>query len=808
MKMTSSSLIDPSRSQVLGLLLATIFVLGATAGLASAAATTDLAVSITDNDNTIEPGETTTVQIAVSNADGGVGAASYGIELSDPSVAEITDAEITGSPVEPAIQEDGSSADIRYFQAETDDSGGVVVLTVTLQAIGSGSTSIDIVNNSEFNNLVVFDEEGAGYTFDTVESATLTVNTPPSADAGGDQTVTEGETVTLDASASNDPDGDTLSYSWTVTDDAGTGVSLSDASAAEPTFTAPTISEDTTLDFEVEVSDGTATDTDSVSVTVQPSEPAAADFQVSNLQAPGSATQGDAIDVSADVENTGGQSATKAVEFRVDTDGDGEIADESTVTSQTVQLDASNSTTVTFEDVDTSGLGPGTLTHGVFTVDDSATAQITINAPPEANFQVSNLQAPGSATQGDLIDVSADVENTGGQSATKAVEFRIDVDGDGIGDDDDVVFGQDVELAPGETTTVEFADVNTSALPIDTFTHGVVTPDDSATAQIEITEPPIAGETTVSLQPGDQTSAVGTTTTYDIVVDNAQGGVGAGEIRVAVDDASIAEIIDADVADDNASEEVEVADPGTFVDIEYAFADTADTGPVTIATVTVEGAGEGTAGLSIVPADDNDGVLIFDEDGAGYDVTGTDGATFEVLPIQFLVDTVNASEKVAVGDTVTVAATVSSDGAVESTQSVELLFDVDGDGAAESVETKQVTIGPSGQTQVSFDVQVPADADFGDRSYSVETVADSAGGVVEFTPPDVNGDGNLPSDADGDGLYEDVNGDGDLNTGDAQALFSNRESAVIQSYLDAYDFNGDGVVNVGDAQVLFTEITV
>lgn len=72
--------------------------------------------------------------------------------------------------------------------------------------------------------------------------------------------------------------------------------------------------------------------------------------------------------------------------------------------------------------------------------------------------------------------------------------------------------------------------------------------------------------------------------------------------------------------------------------------------------------------------------------------------------------------------------------------------------------------------------------------------------------PDVNGDGNPPGDPDGDGLYEDVSGDGDLNVGDAQVLYSNRDSDAVQDHVDQYDFNDDGAVNVGDAQALFDEI--
>jgi hypothetical protein len=60
-----------------------------------------------------------------------------------------------------------------------------------------------------------------------------------------------------------------------------------------------------------------------------------------------------------------------------------------------------------------------------------------------------------------------------------------------------------------------------------------------------------------------------------------------------------------------------------------------------------------------------------------------------------------------------------------------------------------------------------------------------------------------PADTDGDGTFEDVNGDGSVNVGDAQAIFANAQEPTIQNNPEAFDYNGDGSVNVGDAQALF-----
>ena len=60
-------------------------------------------------------------------------------------------------------------------------------------------------------------------------------NDAPIAEAGPDQTVAEGATVTLDGSASFDPESSPLTFAWS----APPGVTLDDATAIRPTFTAP-----------------------------------------------------------------------------------------------------------------------------------------------------------------------------------------------------------------------------------------------------------------------------------------------------------------------------------------------------------------------------------------------------------------------------------------------------------------------------------------------------------------------------------------------------------------------------------------
>ena len=63
-------------------------------------------------------------------------------------------------------------------------------------------------------------------------------NTQPVANAGSTQSAFVGSSVALDGSASTDADGNTLTYSWTITSKpTGSTTALSSATAQKPTFT-------------------------------------------------------------------------------------------------------------------------------------------------------------------------------------------------------------------------------------------------------------------------------------------------------------------------------------------------------------------------------------------------------------------------------------------------------------------------------------------------------------------------------------------------------------------------------------------
>ena len=97
----------------------------------------------------------------------------------------------------------------------------------------------------------------------------LVASQPPIAHAGDDQAVAAGASVTLDGSASADPDGNIARYLWEQT--GGSTVALSDAAAAMPTFDAPRPAAAQTLTFRLVVTDDRdAQSTDYVQVAVAP----------------------------------------------------------------------------------------------------------------------------------------------------------------------------------------------------------------------------------------------------------------------------------------------------------------------------------------------------------------------------------------------------------------------------------------------------------------------------------------------------------------------------------------------------------
>ena len=194
------------------------------------------------------------------------------------TVTDVNDAPTVSSEISDATIDEDSAYSLVVTSNFADADGDTLTYTASglpssgnlaMSSAGTLSGTPLHADIGSYTVVVTATDDGTG-TLTVTDTFTLTisnVNDAPSASAGSDQTPTEGDTVTLDASGSSDEDSDSLTYAWSQ--DSGTTMSLSDTTAASPTFTAPQAVADYTLVFTVTVSDGNGgSDTDSVTITV------------------------------------------------------------------------------------------------------------------------------------------------------------------------------------------------------------------------------------------------------------------------------------------------------------------------------------------------------------------------------------------------------------------------------------------------------------------------------------------------------------------------------------------------------------
>ena len=202
-----------------------------------------------------------TAPVSVAEGDSGSTNLNFTITLSDPAGEQVTVAYAdTGRGTAT------SGTDYTALAAGTlTIAQGATTGTITVEVLGDGVTE-----RNETVVLALSNPTNARFVVQSMATWTGIIRDDdgfPVANAGADQTVSEGDTVTLTGSGS-DPDGDTITeYRWTQT--AGPTVTLSSVTSTTTTFTAPTgLVADEVLRFSLTVTAGGEGGSDSVDVTV------------------------------------------------------------------------------------------------------------------------------------------------------------------------------------------------------------------------------------------------------------------------------------------------------------------------------------------------------------------------------------------------------------------------------------------------------------------------------------------------------------------------------------------------------------
>ena len=261
------------------------------------------------------------------------------------------------------------------------------------------------------------------FTVDTVSGATWAVglseilvletppgNLPPVVDAGANQTVAGNAPVQLNGSGS-DPEGATVTYSWTQI--SGPSVTLTGATSATPTFTAPAATPTAqVLRFQLLVSDGSQTTLDTVDVTI-------------------SATAGPGTLAINDVTVTEGNAGSANANFTV-------TLSASSTQTVTVNYATGTGTATAGQDyVATSGtltFNPGTTSQAVSVavigdVIDEPNETVVVTLSGAVNATIADAQGIGTITDDDgaptlsINDVSVTEGNAGTVNATLTVSL-------------------------------------------------------------------------------------------------------------------------------------------------------------------------------------------------------------------------------------------------------------------------------------------------------------------------------------------------------------------------------------------------
>ena len=355
------------------------------------------------------------------------------------------------------------------IQGEPETSLDVTPDTVTYEADHHWELDPLYLDGEEIENLTI-DYSGSGADLST--AATFQIDVTFTAD---------GEEESFDV-ATRDGDGEEVRELQPTTFTYDGEIPDGPATITLPGATNPEDVDEFNVSVTFEGDEGTE---QTFNTTFETSEIEPANFQVDDLDAPGTVDEDEPFDVEAIIENIGDFEDTQSIEYRVVPDGD-DIDDAEATFSEELTLDLLESESVDFTDIVPFeiDLEAGEYEHGIFTDNDSATATLDVEAGSGLSVSPVHFEAPNEAVANQPFDVSSTVTNLDDEEQTADVEFKIGEDADSL----EVVATEEVTLESGETTDVVFEDIVVEDEDIEEgdYVHGIFTETDEQTADIEI----------------------------------------------------------------------------------------------------------------------------------------------------------------------------------------------------------------------------------------------------------------------------------------------------------------------------------
>jgi hypothetical protein len=185
-----------------------------------------------------------------------------------------------------------------------------------------------------------------------------------------------------------------------------------------------------------------------------------------------------------------------------------------------------------------------------------------------------------------------------------------------------------------------------------------------------------------------------------------------------------------------------------------------------------------------------------------------DVAETETVPPRVSVESIDAPDIVEITDSFTVSATMTNVGdSVAEEVSIKAQFSRDSSIVNEIRDDYGDVAGGEKITEDWEDIPAADEIFVSVESSNAGSDAAETTLTVERELDPIGGD-NPPKDLDDDGLYEDINGDGEFTIGDVQVFFQNRNSDVVQDNAEFFNFNGSDPdeVTIGDVQGLFLQL--